>query len=69
MMVVGTDGNGDVCVITNHPVHVLVDLFGAFAADADMHAEPEHEPLIDAAFRSEVDGITPPPDAAGGEGE
>ena len=38
MMVVGTDGNGDVCVITNHAVHVLVDLFGAFPADADMHA-------------------------------
>jgi hypothetical protein len=32
-----TDANGDVCVTVTSDAHVLVDLFGAFAPDADVH--------------------------------
>lgn len=36
-MVVSTDAAGSICVKTSQSAHVLVDLFGAFAPDADMH--------------------------------
>lgn len=37
LMVVATDANGDVCVVTNRNAHVVVDVFGAFPTDADIH--------------------------------
>lgn len=39
-MVVRTDANGDVCVTTNAAAHVLVDMFGTFTAEADIHPLP-----------------------------
>ena len=42
MMVVNTDASGNVCVRTTQSAHVLVDLFGAFTADADIHPIPVH---------------------------
>ncbi|MDO8365068.1 MAG: hypothetical protein Q7V88_19420 [Actinomycetota bacterium] len=37
-MVATTDANGDVCVKVSQSVHVIVDLFGAFPPEADIHA-------------------------------
>ncbi len=34
---VATDANGDVCVTTSGNAHVIVDLFGAFPTEADIH--------------------------------
>lgn len=36
LVVTQPDANGDVCVVSNVSTHVLVDLFGAFTATADM---------------------------------
>ena len=37
LMVVDTDATGDICVVVTKSAHVLVDVFGAFPADADIH--------------------------------
>jgi len=48
-MVAETDANGDVCIKTSKSVHVIVDLFGAFPLDADLHAIPAQR-LVDTRF-------------------
>lgn len=44
-VVVTTDAGGDVCLTVSQPIHLLVDLFGALPADADLHPLPAERVL------------------------